>query len=205
MTPEYEKRREYFRQRYRANRDRLLEQTKAYQAAHPDVVRQAGRRYYAKNAEAMRQKRREAYAKNPAGDYAAHRAWVERNRDARAEYMRGWRGKQVEYRKTYDAAYRKAHAEERAERQNARRARQIGNGGSHTREQWRALQEAYGFRCGYCRVESARLTKDHAIPLAKGGTDDISNIIPACLPCNRRKHVKTAEEFMGALWVSQRA
>ena len=28
---------------------------------------------------------------------------------------------------------------------------------------------------------------DHVIPVAKGGTDDPSNLVPACGPCNRAK------------------
>jgi 5-methylcytosine-specific restriction endonuclease McrA len=196
VSPQYEKRCEYYRQRYVANRETLLAQTKDYQATHPEVVRRAGEKYREKHAELIRSKRRAKYAANPDKDYAIHRAWVEQNNGARSGYMRQWRSEHVEQRKAYDAAYRSAHKEERAERQNARRARQIGNGGSHTKHQWLLLQQAYGHRCGYCSAGAVRLTKDHVQPLARGGSDDIGNIIPACLRCNRRKHVKTAEEFM---------
>lgn len=201
MSPEYEKRREYYRQRYAKNRDALLAQSRRYQREHPEVVRRARRRYYAKNSALLLQKRRARYAENPAKDYATHRLWVEKNESARRNYMRVWRSEQFEHRKAYDAIYAASHRTQRAEHQNSRRARQIGNGGSHTKEQWLLLQQAYNHQCGYCRAAGVRLTKDHAIPLARYGTDDIDNIIPACLPCNRRKHVKTAEEFMAVLGV----
>ena len=196
MTPQYEKRREYYRQRYKNNRLRLLEQTKKYQEAHPEVGKRAVRKYQEKNAELLREKRRKAYRANVQREAASHRGWVLKNKNARTFYMRSWRALNFARRKEYDTAYRLNHLAEKAERQNARRARQIGNGGSHTKDQWETLKAAYGFRCGYCQEDEVRLTKDHAIPLARGGSDDISNIIPACLPCNRRKHVKTAEEFM---------
>ena len=199
MTPQYEKRREYFRQRYAENREILLAQTKAYQAENPEVVKRAGKKYRARNADLIRRKRRATYVGNPSKDYAGHRRWVERNKEARSAYMRQWRIEHAERLKKYDVAYAAAHRTERAEIQNARRARQIGNGGSHTKEQWLLLKRAYQHRCGYCRADGVRLTKDHAQPLARGGTDDIGNIIPACLPCNRRKHVKTAGEFMALL------
>ena len=192
------KRRKYFRQRYLANRDRLLEQMKVYQAAHPEVVKRAQAKYYAKNREEMKRARRERYASDPEADYATHRKWIEENKDTRAVYMREWRAECFEQRKAYDKAYRETHRAERSAVENARRARKTGNGGSHTKAEWHERLAEYENRCGYCGVAGASLTKDHATPLSRGGTDDIGNIIPACLPCNRRKHAKTADEFRAA-------
>lgn len=196
VNPEYEKRREYFKLRYQQNRERLLEESRAYQRSHPEVVKRAQRRYHEKHADKIRAKRREKH--NPDRARVTHRAWVEKNRQRRLAYMQEWRAQNREVRKAYDARYRETHREQRAETQNARRARQLANGGAHTAAQWFALKAAYGNRCGYCGA-SARLTKDHATPLARGGGDAIDNIIPACLPCNRRKHAKTVAEFLAVL------
>ena len=199
MTPQYEKRREYYRQRYLANRELLLAQMKVYQAAHPEVVKRASAKYYAKNQEKMRRKRREKYAANSKAEYIAHRKWIEQNKDSRVSYMRKWRTENFERRKDYDAEYREKHRVDRAAVENARRARKVGNGGSHTKTEWLALLIEYGNCCGYCGAGDNQLSKDHATPLSRGGTDDIDNIIPACLPCNRRKHAKTADEFWASM------
>lgn len=47
----------------------------------------------------------------------------------------------------------------------------------------------YGHRCIYCGVTSreSQLEVDHVIPVAKGGTNEIGNLVVACKPCNRGK------------------
>jgi 5-methylcytosine-specific restriction endonuclease McrA len=39
--------------------------------------------------------------------------------------------------------------------------------------------------CQYCGGPAT--TVDHVIPLARGGTDDLANLVPACAVCNGRK------------------
>lgn len=40
-----------------------------------------------------------------------------------------------------------------------------------------------------------RATRDHVIPLSKGGANQAHNIVAACLGCNMAKGDMTAEEF----------
>lgn len=44
----------------------------------------------------------------------------------------------------------------------------------------------YGHRCVYCGATSqeAKLEVDHVIPVSKGGTNDIGNLVIACRECN---------------------
>lgn len=45
------------------------------------------------------------------------------------------------------------------------------------------------FTCQYCGAhgEGVVLEVDHIIPISKGGTSDIGNLITACFDCNRGK------------------
>lgn len=71
-----------------------------------------------------------------------------------------------------------------------RRARINGAQGSHSVAQWKARVYFYGWKCFYCRKKLGKgtLTKEHRIPLAKGGTDFASNLVPACRSCNSKAY-----------------
>lgn len=52
--------------------------------------------------------------------------------------------------------------------------------------QWRNLARTYyGQPCHYCGTPAD--TVDHLIPKSQGGTDDPTNLVPACRPCNSAK------------------
>ena len=51
------------------------------------------------------------------------------------------------------------------------------------------LIEQWNNQCAYCgSVERKKeLTIDHVVPLAKEGTDEYTNLVPACRSCNMSK------------------
>jgi hypothetical protein len=51
------------------------------------------------------------------------------------------------------------------------------------------------FTCRYCGERGGRLECDHVIPVSRGGSDNISNLVTACFKCNRSKRAKTVEEW----------
>ena len=53
-------------------------------------------------------------------------------------------------------------------------------------------------RCWCCGDDTnpfERFCVDHVVPLARGGTDDIANLVPCCRYCNARKGVLLVDEW----------
>lgn len=53
-------------------------------------------------------------------------------------------------------------------------------------------------RCAYCGVVLSTLPSwsvDHVFPKYRGGSDELDNLYPACVRCNRVKATYTIEEF----------
>jgi hypothetical protein len=65
------------------------------------------------------------------------------------------------------------------------------------------LLARFNSRCAYCGVSlyienntrNSSLHWDHVVPLFRGGTDSIGNILPACRTCNTSKGIKTLTEW----------
>jgi 5-methylcytosine-specific restriction endonuclease McrA len=53
-----------------------------------------------------------------------------------------------------------------------------------------------GYFCFYCKEPLNRdFHIDHKIPIAKGGTHSLENMVLACMPCNQEKHAKDIDEY----------
>ena len=57
-----------------------------------------------------------------------------------------------------------------------------------------------GYRCQFCHRSQQEfrhrecLTRDHLVPLSRGGTNDWTNVVTACSSCNTRKGNRLPEE-----------
>jgi hypothetical protein len=71
----------------------------------------------------------------------------------------------------------------------------LDRGGTWTRDEWIAKMKQFGYRCAYCgmhrREQRARyktdMEVDHVLPLSRGGSNHLWNIVPACKGCNSSK------------------
>jgi 5-methylcytosine-specific restriction endonuclease McrA len=166
--------------------------TKAYEEANPEKRRRQNasshRKYYEANRENIIE-RNEAYRRE---HFERNRFWqknyTERHPEVREAYRQANREKLSEQEKTW----RQANPEKCATYFENRRTRKKQASGSFSSQEWKALKIHYDYTCLRCgrQEPEIRLTADHVVPLAKGGSNFIDNIQPLCRFCNTSKGVK---------------
>ena len=139
---------------------------------------------------------------------AYSRKWNAENPDRAKERNKKWASENLDRRRAYDRKKYTASPEKKRERNirwkkanreicnaldHRRRTKKTQAGGSYTASEFNALVSHYGNRCACCGRTNVKLTADHIVPVAKGGTSNIDNIQPLCLSCNSRKGAKTID------------
>lgn len=191
-----------------ANADRLRTKRQARYQANAERLKQAQRDYFAANASVLCERQRARHARNRERDAATKRRYAQANVAKIREDNRRWQAEHREERQTYDREYRKSHAAEKRQyerkyraahpewdkaKKHRRRAKKRQAGGSFTPTEWRDLCAFYGGRCLCCGATDRKLTPDHIVPLAKGGSSGITNIQPLCGSCNSSKGAKVID------------
>lgn len=68
-----------------------------------------------------------------------------------------------------------------------------------TGKAWDAIRNAVfrrdNYACVYCNAQHETLECDHVVPVSRGGTNKVGNLVSACQPCNRSKHNKMLHEW----------
>jgi 5-methylcytosine-specific restriction endonuclease McrA len=149
----------------------------------PERRRAYGRESIRRNAEKAREAMRRWRQRHPAAHAAASRSYYSRHKRELAAYF---------------ATYRREHRDVRQAIDARRRGRELQATGSFSTFEWIELLQRWNWRCSYCG-ETGPLEAEHRVPLARGGSNSIENIVPACRACNQRKHLLTDAEFRARL------
>ena len=156
---------EYRHKWYLYNRDRILNDRKIYQEKNKGKISKRKKEYHIRNKDKILERVDKWQKNNP--------KMFRRNLN---KYKKTDKGK---------AACQRAKSKRRA------KEKEIIN--TLTAEEWIDILKKYKFECAYCGKEFTlfdRETRDHVIPISKGGNNIKENIVPACNNCNARKHNK---------------
>jgi hypothetical protein len=142
-------------------RRKVLERDKKRYQATKEIHAERWERYYRENKSWLREKRKEHYHQNKEV-YATR--WK--------RYYQSPRGQEV--------TSKIAHKRRSLEKESIT---------SLTTAQWKSCKKHFNNACAYCGSEG-KLTKDHFVPVSKGGDLVVTNVVPACVSCNSSKHAK---------------
>lgn len=186
---------------YGANREKMLAQNKAWQAANPEYEASRWPRRREKSSEYKKNQWAEMNPEQRSGHRQKIEAWKAENPDkARAIEIRRLErirsNTELRANATNRArAWRDKNPEAAAAARDRRRAREVGAEGSYCKSDVLALLKSQGRICFYCSGFLAKFECDHFIPLARGGSNWPSNLRLACSHCNASKGAKLPWEW----------
>jgi 5-methylcytosine-specific restriction endonuclease McrA len=165
------------RRRREAERVKALEAQRQWAEANPEKVIEAEE----KRLKVKIQKKREQARK-----------WREENPEKVRESQRKYRESHPEIYREATKKYYQANPEVKRAGERKRKAKKHDNPAFDisTKE----LKKLYARPCSYCG-SFEEITLDHVVPISKGGTHGVSNLVPACGPCNSSKGQKLLIEW----------
>ena len=185
----------------------LADAFRSYRASNLEKERTRRKSYYA----STRDKELQRYEENREAILAAQKASRDKDRKAvRAAQNARRTTKQDQYRNS-DRLYRQnnratirsrqnawecQHPEARKPKKHRRRARLKGASGNHSPDDIRRIHRLQKGKCAMCRISLRnRYEVDHINPLARGGSNDASNLQLLCKPCNASKAARDPLDF----------
>jgi 5-methylcytosine-specific restriction endonuclease McrA len=158
---------------HKANSEKHNAIQRRYNKAHPERLRA----YWVANKDKLQAQRRARRRADPDKSRAEVRKWFAANPGV----VQRWR---------------KANPEAYRAQVQTRHARVANAEGRHTADELKALFQRQRGRCAYCSKSIRNgYHVDHIIPLARGGSNWISNIALACAKCNLTKSATDPIEF----------
>ena len=157
-----------------------------------EANRQRGLNYYYANAERYAAKSAKKYAENR-DEIAAKKSATRRENLwhhkalERASYARN-----ADKKREYGRRYSKANPDKSRVRNSRRRAR-LAEAICYAITP-KELQRMYSQPCSFCS-STGSIDLDHKIPLSRGGSHGIGNLMPLCDNCNSTKYNKTIMEW----------
>lgn len=211
----YNKQRRHYRPRCKQCTDA---QNRAWKENNTERVREAERRRYWEQHDHFLEKNRRYRTANAEKERARTRAYYRENKDKERARNRRW-ARSSEHRKRYMRGYLKRYRADNAERMQElgrswaaanpdkvrasrmlRKQRLKNAPGAFSGDDIALMFTQQQGRCWYCQESIAEEYHiEHRVPLARGGSNDPSNLVLACPSCNLSKGARLPHEWSGRL------
>lgn len=210
---------EYFRPQRNNCRSCERAEAKQYYRDHRAEVLEKKRQHRIENPELYAERDQQRYLNNPEKEKARWASYRQRNHDEVLNRTRRWRDQNPDKVKSYTFKYYYDNRER--EKQKARRQYQKNKpyyiayakqatakrraiiaqaDGSFSSADIRGLYAEQEGRCFYCGIPiylelSGDVHVDHVIPISRGGSNSVDNLVCACASCNLSKKDKLVSEW----------
>lgn len=167
------------------------------------------REKYHSNIDYNRKIKRNQAIKNKESNRIRNKKWYEENKEQKKIYTKNYRLNNLKKSENYQKEWvninkdkvkqnQKRYAQSEKgkkvlnQRNHNRKSKLKGAEGKHSLKEWEDLKVKHDFTCIACKRKEPeiKLTRDHKIPISKGGSNYIENIQPLCQSCNSRKKDK---------------
>lgn len=185
----------------RLNKEKHLKRQKERRHSNIEETRRKEREYNAKNPQAARDKVRKSYYKhkekrcieakeyrlnNPEKWKNIKRKCYYKHHEKNLNYSRDWKRKNLTPKRVREW-YKKQSPLQRQINYHRHRAKKYGcTVEKYTVKEAQAIFNNFNNECAYCGCKE-KVGIDHYIPLVKGGSESLTNIIPCCYHCNCKK------------------
>jgi rubredoxin len=192
------------------NSEKISKRNKLYREKNSDVIKKRKKEYYDANAPMLNQKSKEFRLSHQEELSEYRKEYYKKNRDVILEKCKKYRedhpdekkarGKQYyldnsedikAYQKWYSKTPRGKIVASRHDHRRRDRTKRVPN--TLTLEEWEFIVASQNNRCSICGREFVKElppTRDHIIPLAKGGGLTFDNVQALCRSCNGKKQDK---------------
>lgn len=160
-----------------------------------ECTREKSRQWRAANHEKYLEQSRKQYNKDIEKTRAYKREEAKRNREQRKQYAAKRRSENYEKVINIERASRERNREKNRPAKNARQQirNRIVQGKTYSISD-KDLRKLYNQPCSFCGTKE-NLSIDHIIPLSRGGSHTVGNMMTLCRPCNSSKGNKTVVEW----------
>lgn len=169
------------------HRTEAIGRVNQWRAKNPAKVHGYQRAYRLNNREKERERGRVYRSKHRDKKHESHERWRMKNPSKQRDAIRNWQ------RKNPDRGRLAAHR---------RRSRKRELPATFNEAQWKFSVEYFNGVCAYCGNppsffdHNRVLQQEHFVPLVKGGSFSVENILPACQSCNYSKGDQDPEEWV---------
>ena len=161
-----------------------------------DCSNAISKEYYENNREKINLRCKEYRETNKEKISLCNKEYHEKNKEKIKLQMKEYRENNKEHYKDLFKKYYENNKDKYKEYNHKRRALKVGNGGSYTKAQWLDTLEYFDYKCAYtgeCIKHSCHV--EHIVPISKGGTSYIWNLVPSTASANLSKNNRDMEEW----------